>query len=136
MKTSESSLYLLIFRDSSPDVYRRMSPQERQALLTEWNAWYDGLVAKGKVLQGHPLEPNGRIISGGTTRDFDGPYAETKEAVGGFFLLKVADIDEATAIAKQCPSMGLGISMEIRPVANVCPVLRANTAAQEAVAYA
>jgi hypothetical protein len=61
----------------------------------------------------------------------DGPFAESKEAVGGYFLLDVADMNEALAIAKQCPSLALGASVEVRPVAEVCPTFRQ---AQEAMA--
>jgi hypothetical protein len=53
----------------------------------------------------------------------DGPYAEGKEIIGGYFFLTVADIDEATAIAKHCPGLSVGLTVEIRPVADCSPVL-------------
>lgn len=121
MNTPTPSPYLLIFRDASPDVYAQLSPEERQQLLQQWNAWYDGLAASGKVQHGQPLETTGRVVR--ERRVTDGPFAESKEAVGGYFLLTVADIDEATAIAQQCPSLRLGMSVEVRPVAGACPGL-------------
>jgi hypothetical protein len=121
---SNSSAYLLIFRDSAPEIYQTLSPEQRTQLTKQWNDWYDGLAAQGKVEQGHPLEMGGRVVSGTRgDRVVDGPYAETKEAVGGYFFLRVANLDEATEIAKRCPSLPLGISVEVRPVAEFSPAL-------------
>jgi hypothetical protein len=64
------------------------------------------------------------VVSGiAGERVTDGPYAEGKEVVGGYFFLTVKDLDEATAIAKQCPGLALGLTVEVRPVAAVSPVL-------------
>lgn len=119
-----TSPYLLIFRDAGPDVYAKLSADERQQLMHRWNAWYDGLAAAGKVQHGHPLEAQGRVVSGARgERITDGPFAESTEAIGGYFLLTVADLDEATAIAQACPSLPLGMRVEVRPVAGECRAL-------------
>lgn len=126
MQTNETkpSAYMLIFRETSPETYKAMSPEQRQNLLQEWNDWYDGLAAQGKLSHGHPLEPEGRVVSGsGGDRVLDGPYAEGKEAIGGFFFLTVGSVDEAVAIAKMCPSLRYGLIAEVRPVAPSCPAL-------------
>jgi hypothetical protein len=52
----------------------------------------------------------------------DGPFAESKEAIGGYFLLQVKSLDEAVAIAKDCPGLAYGAVVEVRPVAEECPV--------------
>ena len=118
------SPYLLIFRDSSPDVYKAMSPDQRQQLLQQWNAWYDGLAAEGKVEHGHPLEPGGRVVAGSRgERVTDGPFAEATEGIGGYFFLMVSDIEEATAIARRCPSLAYGMHVEVRAVADACAQL-------------
>ena len=123
--TSPSQPYMLLFRDSGPDHYRRLSPEQRQQLLTRWNAWYDGLVTQGKLTDGRPLEPERRVISGSRgERVVDGPFAEGVEAIGGFFLLTTDDLDEATAIGQQCPGLAYGITVEVRQVAECCPVLK------------
>jgi hypothetical protein len=70
------------------------------------------LEKEGKVISGK----NGRVIS-------DGPFAESKEAVGGYFLLQVNSFEEAVAIAQQCPGLPYGIKVEVRPVAESCPLL-------------
>ena len=60
----------------------------------------------------------GKVVSGADGRlVVDGPFAESKEAIGGYFLIAVADFDEAVAIAKQCPGLKYGAAVEIRPVA-------------------
>jgi len=91
--------------------------------MQQWNDWYEQLAAQGKVEQGRPLALTGRVVAMTGGRVLDGPYAETKEAVGGYFLLKVADLDEAVAIAKQCPGLPLGLKVEVRPLAEQSPVL-------------
>lgn len=121
MNTPPASPFLLIFRESSDGAYQNLSAEQRQRLLEQWNAWYDGLAAQGKVQHGEPLEPGGRVVR--QHRVTDGPFAEAKEAVGGYFLLTVADLDEATAIAQRCPSLPLGMSVEVRPIAGACPGL-------------
>lgn len=118
---SKTSPYLLIFRETSPDAYKGLSPEQRQQLMQQWNEWYDGLAADGKVQHGQPLEPQGRVVT--ERRVVDGPFAEAKEAVGGYFMLTVADLDEATAIAQKCPSLRYGMSVEVRPVAAACAEL-------------
>lgn len=125
MSTGSSPAFLLIFRDTGPEVYERMTSDMRRELVEKWNAWYDGLAAQGKVEHGQPLEVTGRVVSGPRgERVSDGPYAEAKEVVGGYFYLRVANIDEATEIARQCPSLPHGLSVEIRQVASFSPVLR------------
>jgi hypothetical protein len=121
---SSASAYLLLFRNAGADVHQHLTASERAQLTDKWNAWYDGLAAKGKVQQGHPLEYGGRVVSGTKgDRVVDGPYAEAKEVIGGFFMLTVSDLDEATEIAKMCPGLPLGLTVEIRPIARVSPAL-------------
>lgn len=116
--------YLMIFRDSNPEKYAAMSQEQRDVLAQQWNAWYDGLAAVGKVQHGHPLQPGGRVITGVRgERVVDGPFAEAKEAIGGYFLLTVSDLDEATEIAQRCPSLAHGMTVEVRPIAEECPEL-------------
>jgi hypothetical protein len=101
-----------------------MSAEQRQQLMQQWNAWYDGLAAAGKVEHGHPLEPQGRVVAGARgERVTDGPFAEATEGIGGYFFLMVRDLEEATAIARQCPSLPHGMSVEVRPIAAACPAL-------------
>ena len=119
-----TSSFLLLFRNAGPDTHARLSPPQREQVTQQWNNWYESLAAQGKVQHGRPLGLGGRVVSG-TKGQFvvDGPYAETKEVVGGYFFLTVRDLDEATEIAKHCPGLPLGLTVEVRPVVDVSPVL-------------
>lgn len=122
--TSTAAPFLLLFRNAGADTHQHLSPDRRTELTKAWNDWYEGLAAKGKVQHGRPLGLQGRVVSGKRGELVtDGPYAETKEVVGGYFFLNVADIDEATEIAKMCPGLPLGLTVEVRPVVDVSPVL-------------
>jgi len=116
--------FLLLFRNAGPETHAHLSPAQKERLTQQWNAWYDGLKTQGKVEHGRPLGLTGRVVSGAQgQRVTDGPFAEAKEVVGGYFLLTVADMDEATEIAKGCPGLPLGLLVEVRPVVDASPVL-------------
>jgi len=112
--------YMLIFRGN--DWHKGLSPEQMQNISDHWMAWFRGLIAEGKAIAGNPLEPTGKIVSGRDGHVVDGPFAESKEAVGGYFLLTVAGMDEAVAIARKCPGLPYGAKIEVRPVAGECPV--------------
>ncbi len=116
-----TSEYLMLFRDSSPESYEALSADERRQLLQQWNAWRDELKAKGKMQDGHTLEPKGRVVSGERgKRVVDGPFAEAKEAIVGYILLTDGSLDEATEIAQRCPNLPYGMVIEVRAVAEAC----------------
>lgn len=118
---SDVSPYLLFFRNSGPENYSHLSADERQRLVTRWNAWYDGLAAAGKAIEGQPLEMETRMVSGpGGARVVDGPFAEAKEAIGGYVKLLVRDLDEATEIARRHPGLEFGLKIEVRQMTNHC----------------
>lgn len=125
---SQKTPYMLLFRGQ--DWCKGLSPEEIQRVTSEWMAWFDGLMKQGKAKSGHPLEPAGKVVTGNAGRVMvsDGPFAEAKEAVGGYFFLEVDTEDEALAIAKQCPGLPYGAIVEVRPVADVCPMSKAAAA--------
>jgi hypothetical protein len=124
MTTPSSSTpapYLLLFRNSGPENYQHLSPNERQKLITRWNDWFEGLVAQGKAIEGQPLELETRLVSGPAgSRVVDGPFAEAKEAIGGYVKLLVRDLDEATEIARGHPGLDFGLHIEIRQLTPHC----------------
>lgn len=121
---TKTASFLILFRNAGEESHRHLTPDERLQLTRKWNDWYEQLAAQGKVKHGSPLELGGRVVSGARgERIVDGPYAEAKEAVGGYLFLTVADLDEATAIAQQCPGLPIGLTVEVRPVADASPVL-------------
>ena len=111
---------MLIFRGT--DWYKGLSPEEMQQVSDKWMAWFKGLMAAGTAVAGNPLEREGKIV-GKNRVVSDGPFAESKETIGGYFLLKVNTMDEALAIAKDCPGLPFGIRVEVRPVAGECPLV-------------
>ena len=112
MNTTTKTDYLLLFRGNMWD--RGLSPAQLQKVVSDWMAWFERLKAEGKCLGGHPLEEEGKVVSGKQgSAVADGPFAESKEALGGTFLIEAADLDEALAIAKEVPA---GIGVEVRPV--------------------
>src|SRR5580692_6335891 len=99
---SKNNGYMLVFRGT--DWSKGLSPEQMQQVGGEWLAWFKRLTDQGKVTAGNPLEPQGRIVSGKGGRIVaDGPFAESKEAIGGYFLLQVDSMDEAVVIAQGCP---------------------------------
>lgn len=119
MKTSNE--YLLLFRGT--DWHKGLSPEQVQQVMNEWRQWFERLTAEGTLKSGQPLERSGRVVSGRQGRVVsDGPFAESKEAIGGYFLLQAASLDEATAIAKQCPGLAYGGMVEVRQIAPECPL--------------
>jgi hypothetical protein len=121
MKTENKDGYLLLFRGTEWD--QGLAPEKVQQIMGEWKAWYDGLMREGKCRGGEPLWQEGKIVSGKKGKVVaDGPFAESKEAIGGYFRLEVQTLDEAVAIAQRCPSLEYGTTVEVRAVAHNCPI--------------
>src|SRR6266404_9304223 len=84
---TQKSEYMLLFRGS--DWHKGLSPEEIQTVMSQWKNWFERLTSSGKAKAGHPLEPEGKIVSGKKGRQVaDGPFAESKEAIGGYFFLE------------------------------------------------
>ena len=118
MNTTTKSDYLLLFRGNVWD--RGLSPAQLQKVVSDWMAWFERLKAEGKCAGGHPLEDEGKVVFGKQRTVAGGPFAESKEAIGGYFYLTVADENEAIEIAQQCPGLEYGAVVEVR-LANVVP---------------
>jgi len=122
---NQDSAFLLIIRDVPEAIYDALSADERRRSMNRWNAWVDEMAANGHVQLGHPLESTGRVVSGKNGQEvLDGPFAEAKELVGGFFLLRAASLNAATALAQKCPNLQYGMKVEVRPIATSCHVAR------------
>lgn len=106
--------FLLIFRadyiNTPPG-----TPEEMKAITQKWMDWIAGIANQNKLVsRGNRLENTGRVLKGDLTTD--GPFCETKEIVGGYTLIKAASLDEAEAIAKGCPILPIGGSVEVREI--------------------
>lgn len=122
---------MLLYR--SDEWYNRLSREELQKLMDQNSAWIQRLTAQGKAKPGRALERRGAIVSGKNGRFVtDGPFAESKEAIGGYLLVDVETLDEAIAIARSSPGLAYGGSIEVRPIAEECPLeSRAHELARE-----
>lgn len=131
MNTQNYNGYLLLYR--SDEWYKKLSHDELQALMSQNKTWFERLTAQGKAQPGRALERTGAFVSGKNGRFVtDGPFAESKEAIGGYLMLDVETIDEAIAIAQSIPSLAYGGSIEVRPIAEECPFdVRARELARE-----
>jgi hypothetical protein len=91
--------------------------------MEQVTAWHDGLVKQGRVKAGQALGRRGALVYGANGHGvMDGPFVESQEAVGGYLILRVASLAEATAIARSSPTLPHGITIEVRPLLDECPV--------------
>jgi len=121
MSATNNNGYMLIFRGT--DWYKGLSPEQMQQVADNWMAWFNRLKNEGTAIAGNPLEPAGKIV-GKNRVVSDGPFVESKETIGGYFLLKVNTLDAAVQIAQECPGLPYGIRVEVRPVAAECPLVQ------------
>ena len=84
--------------------------------MQKWFDWIDKLKATNQYESGEPLLPSGKLIKGPNKVVTDGPFAESKELVSGFFIVLANDIDHATEMAKDCPIFEMGGDVAVRPV--------------------
>jgi hypothetical protein len=102
--------------------YNSDLPREKMLEMTKkYMAWAEGLRAKGKMVGGEKLAASGGRqlrTQGGKLVASDGPYAEAKDVLGGYFVLEARDLAEAEAIARDCPHMALAATnwAEVRPI--------------------
>lgn len=121
MSESNKNSYLLLSR--TDEWYQQLSHAELQQLIAANKAWVGKLLAEGKARPGVALAREGATVFAKDKRVvLDGPYAESKEAIGGTLILDVATLDEAIAIARACPSLRYDSAIEIRPISDACPL--------------
>ena len=114
---------MLLFR--GPHWDRELSTDELQQTMDKVMAWFEGLNERGRIKGAQPLGGQGRVISGTDGRFVvDGPFTETKEAVGGYLVLQADSLDEAVEIARSMPTLRYGISVEVRPILAECPIFQ------------
>ena len=107
--------FVLLFR--APGLNNNdVSPEELKAVEKKWMDWAGGIAAQGKLASsGQRLSQEGKVLKAGGVIT-DGPFVEIRERLGGFFVVRANDIDEATTLAHGCPVLEYGGSVEIRPI--------------------
>ena len=107
-------LYLLRGGD---EAYAKLSQEEKQAHMEVWGQWMGGLKEKGKLLDGLPLEKDGKVVKDRGEVVTNGPFIEGAEMVGGYLIVSAKDIDEAVEISKGCPIFDYeGAFIEVREI--------------------
>jgi hypothetical protein len=90
------------------------SPQDVQRAIDDFYVWLDRNIDLKKMRMGSRLKPEGKLVSRSSVTD--GPFAETKELIGGFWFILAGSLDEAAQLAAKNPCMAYGLSYEIRPL--------------------
>jgi hypothetical protein len=92
------------------------SPDEMQAMTKRWMDWIGGIAAQNKLTdRGNRLFSSGKVVKPGNVIT-DGPYTEIKESIGGYSIVKANSLEEATELAKGCPGLTVGGSVEVREI--------------------
>lgn len=110
--------YLLMIY-SKEGAWEKMTPAEQQQGMAAYNAFTEALKKSGALAGSNRLRPTSAAttvrITNGKSQVLDGPYADTKEQLAGYYLIDVADLDAALAWAARCPGASHG-AVEVRPV--------------------
>lgn len=109
--------FMLLLHDD-PLGFMSLSPEEMQKAIEKYIAWGDRLRAEGVILDGHKLSDQpGKVVrrAGGRVRATDGPHTESKEVLGGYYVIEAASYDDAVRRASDCPHLDFG-SIEIREI--------------------
>jgi hypothetical protein len=111
--------YMLIHKETAAEVGKRSDPEAAPAYWGAWNAYIGAMAQAGIIVSGNGLqEPNNGTqvrVRDGKRVIHDGPYADTKEHLGGYFIIEVPSLDDALEWAARSPSAATG-STEVRPV--------------------
>jgi len=92
------------------------SPEQLQVYMKQYHDWVGGIAAQNKFSGGTGLSIEGKVLKPNNVVT-DGPYAEIKESIAGYIIIKAKDFDEAVSLAKDCPILkGEGNSVEVRKV--------------------
>lgn len=108
---------MLIYMDEKQ--FAALPKEEQNRVHRACAAWHDALLQSGHSLGATGLQPTFTATTlrrrNGQIEILDGPFAETKEVLGGFEALECRDLDEAIAIARQFPGLEIGSTVELRP---------------------
>ena len=107
------SEYLVLSRGASWD--KILSPEEIEKVSAQFYAWLERLISEGKSRSGYRLAPESKIVAGRNAVT-DGPFAESKEAIGGYWFILADSLEEAVEIAKGNPCLDYGATVELSPI--------------------
>jgi len=97
----------------------QLTPEQSQVQMQKWLSWIAELTAKGRYTGGAPMMKEGKIVKGTKPMVTDGPFAEGKELMGGYLIIKAESLEEATGLAFGYPDYNLQCSVEIRELVEI-----------------
>ncbi len=107
--------FLLVFR-MEQSARPTGTPEEMQAMTKKWMDWIGGIAAQNKLVdRGNRLVAEGKVLKPKNVIT-DGPYMEIKESIGGYSIVKAESLEAATELAKGCPGLTVGGSVEVREI--------------------
>jgi hypothetical protein len=107
--------FLFVYRNSNEN-YAALAPERRQQLTQKWGEWIGEAMQKGWMLDpGDALTDEGRVVKPKLVTD--GPFVESKEVVGGFSIVEAEGLDAAAELARGCPGLLAGGTVEVRRLA-------------------
>jgi hypothetical protein len=112
-KKTKTSEYLLLFRNTG--WHKELSAEEIQQRMARFTAWFERLNQGGQFKGGGPLAHSGKNIAPSKVVT-DGPFAESKEAIAGFFVIQADSLEQAVEIAQGCPGLEVGQTVEVRAI--------------------
>jgi hypothetical protein len=108
--------FVLLFRMDILTKEKQPSPEQLKEYMKQYEDWVGGIAAQNKFSGGKGLSIEGRVLKPNQMIT-DGPFAEIKESIAGYIIIKAKDFDEAVRLAKDCPMLnGAGNSVEVRKV--------------------
>ncbi len=110
--------FLLLLHEG-PELFAGYGPEEIERIIGEYFAWRDRLEAEHRFVGSNKLadDPGRSLVAeGGGVRVVDGPFAESKELIGGYFLITASDYDDAVEVGRSCPHLRHGGRIEVRQV--------------------
>ena len=107
----------LVLARGTGDRHKNLSPQDMQQIMQKYMAWTAGLRDAGRMLHAEKLRADGRVVRGSGPRMTvtDGPFVESKEVLGGFWLIEAASYEEVQGFLKDHPHLDAG-SLEVRQI--------------------
>jgi hypothetical protein len=124
MSAKEKPMQYLLLIYEEEKIWTTMPESERMQIYGEYRKYTDEIKASGHWKGGNPLQPTHTAttvrVRGGKVSTTDGPFAETREQLGGYYLVEAKDLDEANRLAAGIPGAKLG-SIEVRPIMPIGP---------------
>ena len=111
--------FMFVYRENPNTSHDDLSPEQMQAVMQTWMDWIGGGMQAGWMIEsGDALKPEGKVVHADATIT-DGPFAESKELVGGYSMVQADNLADAVKLTRDCPMFASGGTVEVRELAGV-----------------